>query len=403
MHPGVSELQQLVVSLNLSSSYTHNIRENFDTIRSQITYIISIKISDSCVQILAKEKRQFGKKSTRSRFGGSGFHTIAEGKSTIAYCPYVDHANDSYTIFCPLHDNCVTVVSHLLYFDYLPYAANVDRYATNKIVFRKRLCGTSKFIFPQNSLHWSRKTGYSSDLQSVSNAFPWQLQLNNSDLISHNQLLQCRQFLNVSIYFLGDSHCLFLARHAFSILNNDKTQTVLYTDSNIGRIHYFRAAYAVEKLIPALRNLLTSLRTKNLQATVIFDVGSWDMQYRNISHFATDVIPAIQNAMIDMQRIGLFDKTKVIFFDMPPVPLWDRDGTSKRNLMALAAGNRLLADAMRNLNIKYVGYFALARIFVNHSSPNDAHYLTVKNNISTGDVGIEIANYILQLICEDLT
>ena len=402
LEPGINELQQLNVALNLSSLYMKKISENFFTIRSKLVYNTSVKIMNNYIQIFVHESRRFVSNSTRFRFeGGSGFFTIAEGATSIAYCPYVDHANDSYTIYCPLHENCVTIVSHLLYFDYLSFAANVDRHSANKMIFRKRLCGTTNLTFPQNTLHWSKRVGNSSESQSATNVFPWHLQLNNNNLITDDQLMQCRQLSNMSLYFIGDSHCRYLAYHVLQKLGKETGPKKLHADYNVGNIHYFYAPYTIENVLPRLHNLLTNLRTNQFQAKVIFDAGSWDVNHRNISYFATSVIPAIQNSMIAMQRAQLFDKTKVIFFDMPPVPLSDRGTSTRRNLMALAAGNRLLADTMRNVNIKYVDYFALSHVFVNHSAPNDGHYLIVVNKTSSGDVGIQIANYILQLICEE--
>ena len=400
---GNSELQQFYVSKNINPKIMNKTRELFATISAKLSYNISIQISGNCIQIFLNESRRSVLNYRRLLLGGSGFHTIAEGTMTISYCPYIDHGNDSYTIYCPLRENCTTVVSYLLYFDFLPYASNVDRYPINEIIFRKRLCGTKHLIFPQNTLHWSKKIVNSSNSQPALNVFPWHLQLNNNNLITYDQLLQCRQLSNTSLYFIGDSHCRFLAYHVLRILGKEIGPTKLHADYNIGNIHYFYAPYAIENVLPILRNLLRNLHTNNLQAKVVFDVGSWDVHYRNISYFVTSVIPAIQNSMIAMQRTGLFNTTEVIFFDMPPVPLSDRGTSTRRNLMALAAGNRLLADAMRNINIKYVDYFALSRIFVNHSAPNDGHYLKVENNgtRSTGDVGIEIARYILQLICEE--
>ena len=378
------------------------ISENFFAIRSKLVYNTSVKIMNNYIKLYLKESRRLAPNFTRFRFeGGSSFFTIAEGSTSIVYCPYVDHANDSYTIYCPLHENCVTVVSHLLYFDYLPYAASVNRYSANKMIFRKRLCGTTNLTFPQNTLHWSKKIDNTSNSQPATNVFPWHLQLNNNNLITDDQLLQCRQLSSMSLYFIGDSHCRYLAYHVLQILGKETGPTKLHADYNVGNIHYFYAPYAIENVLPILSRLLINLRTNNLQAKVVFDVGSWDIHHKNMSYFATSVIPAIQNSMIAMQRAGLFNTTEVIFFDMPPVPLNHRPSLTRRNLMALGAGNRLLADAMKDINIKYVEYFALARVFVNHSAPNDGHYLTVANNISTGDVGIQIARYVLQLICEE--
>ena len=400
LEPGVSELKQLTLSLNLSSIHMKKTSEQFSAIESLTFYSISIKIMDSYIQVFLNESRRFVQNSTRQRLGGSGFHTIAEGLTTISNCPYVDHGNDSYTIYCPLHENCVTIVSHLLYFDYFSYAANIDRYPANKLIFRKKLCGTINLTFPQGILHWSKKTVSSNDTQPTLKVFPWHLKFNNNDLIFYTQLLQCLQLSNKSLYFIGDSHCRYIAFHALRILGKKIGSLKSKGAFTVENIHYFFAPYAREYVLPVLRSLLTSLLVNNSQAAIVFDVGSWEVHFGNISYFATLIIPAIRSAMIDMQRDGLFDKIKVVFFDIPPVPLSKRGASPRRNLMALAAANRLLADAMKNIDIKYVDYFALSRIFVNHSAPNNNHYLAVDNNSSYGDVGIEIANYILQLICD---
>lgn len=88
---------------------------------------------------------------------------------------------------------------------------------------------------------------------------------------------------------------------------------------------------------------------------------------------------------------------------MPPFPLWAKQGVNKRNTMAAAAGNRLLDDVIADIKgVQLVDYLTLARTFLENTAPADVHYLMVNDTGSYGPVGIAIADYVIQLLCEHL-
>ena len=401
--PGSSELKQLEISYNISQNFTQRSMLNFDKVRSAISHNVTVTQHNNCISLYVVEQRLISFAFSRPYRGGSVFHTIIEGDNTISYCPYVDYGNDTYAIFCSVQERCANITSYLLYFDYLAYAAKIDHHPVYSVIFENRVCiSVLKQPFPQPSLRWEKliKSKHINNSLSQSD-FNWHLKKHNKISLTQDQIQSClKSSSNLSINFIGDSHARNLAYHAFRLI--DQTTGAAKLHGNIRRVNiaYHWGDFMMGKFLTAVRRVLLQSRTENRPIAVVMDVGSWDVTFHNISYFATKAIPAFRDEMMFLHQQGLLNKTKMIFFDMPPMPMWYKKSINRRNLMSAAAGNRLLADSLSDVNVILVEYFSLSRVFVEVTAPNDVHYLVANNTGSYGHVGTALANYILELACE---
>ena len=166
LSPGLSELNQYKNAINITEIALNDTNKNFDKIKSGLTYIVSLLHSEgsNCFSFLVQERRKLNLRTTNGRLGGSGFHALAKGNNTVAYCPYVDHFNDSYSIYCPLIETCVAVSIHVIYFDYLAYTRKViAHFPLNKLIFSGVICDAATHqqqFFPYPSLHWKKRASY---------------------------------------------------------------------------------------------------------------------------------------------------------------------------------------------------------------------------------------------------
>ena len=397
---GLSELNQYKNAINITEIALNDTNKNFDKIKSGLTYIVSLLHSEgsNCFSFLVQERRKLNLRTTNGRLGGSGFHALAKGNNTVAYCPYVDHFNDSYSIYCPLIETCVAVSIHVIYFDYLAYTRKViAHFPLNKLIFSGVICDAATHqqqFFPYPSLHWKKK----SVLQE--GKFAWKLQRKYEDLMSQDEIRVCLQRSNETIYFIGDSHARYVVNHLLR-MNGLPTVVKRNPEYHAKNIHYYERTFT-DHVLKTFKSTLIALKSKSVQATIVLSVGSWDVHVHSLHHFATYAVKLLLSEIPKLERDGYFQLFNVIIFDIPPMPLNYRRHTNmhKQNLMAIAAANRLLADVFNDVNVTFVQNFALLRLFVNESAPNDSHYLFANDTAEYGNIGISIGNYLLQLICE---
>jgi hypothetical protein len=95
--PGITEVQQMRQSFKIKFNISDTTQPTFSRIASSLAYNVSVLVQDDCAVLLVRESKSL--QLSYSVDGGSGFHTIAEGNSSIDYCPYVDYGNNTYAIF----------------------------------------------------------------------------------------------------------------------------------------------------------------------------------------------------------------------------------------------------------------------------------------------------------------
>ena len=374
---------------------------NFSLGNDNLNYDILASIDFNCLTFFINELRKNDTRSKALPRGGSSFHTIIEGPNTIAYCPYVDFDNDSYSIFCPLHERCAKVTIHLLYYDYIAYSPLKTYLSVNRVIYSELLCNENiALYYPLPNLFWER-------IKSVGDKpkaeFGWILRRKDSYLLTSEQFKQCMKQRKMSLDFIGDSHSRLIAYHLARLRGQPTGISRLYASKNYGRLYYYFAPFVLPQFLTQLRSTLLQLRNQSSSTsltTIVLDVGTWDLARRDVFYLAFKAMPTLRTHLITMQREGLFQNVRLLFYDMPPTPLWLKRKIDKRNPVALAAGNKLLADVLQEVNITLVEYFALARLFINETAPNDMHYLQTNSTSSYGHVGIAITNYLLGLICE---
>jgi hypothetical protein len=441
--PGSTELQQLMTSLRITlTNYTDEMdtkttREFYDEIVSNLQYDVRVRVHDNCVALLVRDVRP-----QKLRFevdGGSGFHTIAEGDSIIDYCPFIDYGDNSYAIFCQLYDRCADVTSHLLLFNYLAYINQTEYPITNKKIFHRRICKPPNYdmnhlnyyesSLPGNGLvYWAKSNASTntSDGTITSNVFKWHLHHHHrqtSNKTKKTQQLTDQQQVNLMacknstslFHFIGDSHARNLAYHVIRLSGNLRQLKRIHNNLMYDSVDFHWAAYIIDTFLPSVRKVLMSVPRSSKgpglrhseqkhRQVLVMDVGCWDVTWRGVEYFASVAIPAMREQFRDMNRRGLFSRVaKVIFFNMPPMPIWSSSHVNRRNPMVAAAGNRLLADVIGEFSdvITYVDYFSLTRVFINETAaPGDCHYLIVNTTASLGHVGLAVANYIIQLTCQ---
>ena len=399
LKPGLTELSQLQTFFNIPQSLMQKVSNNAGTIRAQLFYNYTMRVYDNCIYFLVHEHRlNSSDRSTELPHGGTGFHTIVEGKQSIAYCPYVDFRNNTYAIFCPLHEYCVNVSSSLFYFDYLAFART--RYIPDyQIVFYSYICYNSSLYFPKPNLYWTKNDNSENNNTSP---FSWKLTGRVKEPLTTSQLKTCIAPADVSFNFIGDSHSRNMAYY-FCLLNGNLEKSPgTHSDLDLGKIRLYFTTFVIDSFLPKVRRVLTIFKFNTSKVFTIMNVGTWNMDIRGVSHFAKVAIPAFRQEMLAMQRDGLFDKRKVLFYAMPSAPLWKSAIVNRRNTMATAAVYRLMVDALSDINVTFFEYFTLSRQFANKTAPNDLHYLVTRTNGSVGYVGMELANYVLQILCTEM-
>ena len=400
LKPGISELDQLETFLNIPESLMESVSKIASRNSVHLFYNYTINIFENCMYFLVYEHRLNGsERLTTLPRGGTGFHTIVEGKQTIAYCPYVDLKNDTYAILCPLHEYCATVTSRLFYFDYLAFYARPRYVPDYRIIFKFFTCYNIKSYFPKPALYWTKKDNSENNNTSP---FPWKLTGRVKEPLTTSQLQTCITSANISYNFIGDSHSRNMAYY-FSRLNGNLTNSpIAHFDQDLGKVRIYFTTFIIESFLPKVRQVLTEFKLNSSQVFTIMNVGTWNMDRKNISHFAKVAIPTFRQQMLAMQHDGLLDKRRVLFYAMPSAPLWQRQIVHKRNTMATAAMYRLMVDALSDINITFFEYFILSRQFANETAPGDLHYLVTSTRGSSGYVGIELANYVIQIICREM-
>jgi hypothetical protein len=438
LRPGTTELHQLQIALNIPDIVVQSAMDSFQQTLAVVKYDVHVSVWGNCIAVQLTEVRT----NSSLRFetgGGSGFHSLVEGNSSIAYCPYVDHGDNNYTVFCPLYDMCANVDIRLLYVNYLAYAAGLNQPAADTMIFSRKVCRNSypHHVIPMANVHWM-KLPPNANAKSTSD-FAWHLHAGQpmKPLMSISELQASLRSISKSslVQVVGDSHSRNLAYYMYRLMVSNPNKLdfpVVHSDKRMDNIVFYWSDY-VPAFFQVLHRALKAghgqsapvsgssvHRTKQV---VIMDVGSWDLRVRRIKHFVTKSLPAFRAQMAALSREGVFDidadgrRVRFIFFTIPPKPLWNKDrGDVKINPMSAAAINRLMIDAMPvsdysyggsddvhgNSSITLVDYFALTRIFINHTAPRDLHYLVVDGNSWRGDVGEPVARYISQLVCEHI-
>ena len=400
LKPGLTELTQLRTFLNIPLSLMETVSKNSSITRSHLSYNYTMYIYENCIYFLVHEHRlNDSERSIVLPRGGTGFYTIVEGKQSIAYCPYVDFKNNTYAIFCPIHEYCVSVTSRLFYFDYLAFFARSKYIPDYQIILKSSKCYNSSLYFPKPNLYWT-KNDNSENIKT--SPFPWKLTGRVKEPLTMSQLKACIAPANVSFNFIGDSHSRNMAYY-FSLLNgNLKKSPVTHSDLDLGKVRIYFTTFVVDSFLPKVRRVLTKYKFNTSQVFTIMNVGTWNMEGKDVSQFVKVAIPAFRQKMLAMQRDGLFNKRKVLFYAMPSAPLWKNAMVNKRNTMATAAIYRLMVDALSDIDVNFFEYFTLSRQFANETAPGDLHYLWTTTKGSSGYVGIELANYVLQILCTEM-
>ena len=397
---GKSELQQLETSFTIKESDIINSVKTFKKTQSGLSYkLTSLNLSSICIAFLIQEVRLYDLRTKHVVKGGSGFHTIAESENNIAFCPYIDHKNDSYTILCPRYEQCAKVTSYLIFFDYLAYTGQVAYQPLNRIIFSRKFCNNDSHSFhPLPKVYW-KKQKFKRSNQSL-DIFPWYIQKKGEKMLTSSQVTACLKRNNWTAHFIGDSHSRNLAYYTYSVIGKLVGASKIHADIVKGNIKYTYGVFMLNRFLDSVRYVLSHSVNSN-RSIVIANVGAWDITFNNLTYFAKVAVPAFRTTMHSMYKNNLFSDKNFIFFNIPPVP--HRKYVNKRNSLAAAAGNRLLSDALTGINITVLEYFELARMFINDTAPNDIHYLFTNDTGSYGSVGIAIANYFLQEMCKKIS
>jgi hypothetical protein len=436
LRPGATELHQLRIALNISDTVVKSALNSFQQTLAAVRYSVHVSVWGNCIAVHLTEIR-INSSLRLDIGGGSGFHSLVEGNSTIAFCPYVDHGDNTYTVFCPLYDTCANVDIRLLYTDYLAYAAGLNQPAADAVIFSRQLCQNSypHHVIPMANVHWMKRPPNA----TTKSDFTWQLHTGQpmKPLMSINELQASLRSISKSslVQVVGDSHSRNVAYYIYRLTVSNPAKLdlpVLHSDKRMDNILFYWSDY-VPTFFQVLRRALKAGQGQSApvpgssvnrtRQVVIMDVGSWDMGFKGVKHFVTEALPVFRAQIAALSREVVFDLNsgrqgvKFIFFTIPPKPLWHKDRKDlKINPMSVAAINRLMMDAMPvsdysygrsddvhgNSSITVVDYFALTRIFINHTAPRDYHYLVVNGNGWHGDVGEPVARYIGQLVCEHI-
>jgi hypothetical protein len=349
--------------------------------------------------------------------GGSVFHTIVVGSKTIDYCPYVDHGNDTYTVFCPLYEQCIEVISHLQYFNYFPFwpKRGYDRRSANLVVFKQKLCrpNLNGEFFPHLKQPYWIRNNVSKDISydiEWSPSFDWHLQINETTslpLMTNVTYKQCKSKIS-SLDFVGDSHMDITSVYAMTLENQVPD---LY--GQVGIIAGKNGRHFDSQFLPAFTTVIKSRQrtaTAHKPAVIIADVGLHDLQFAGVPHFYQYVLPFLVGNLSQMQREGMFRHVKLFLVGMTPKPPASHNYHRTASPAVITAMNRLMADklAEARINFTFVEYFETARTFINKTSfATDHHYINFnrtlllvnKTFIYYGKVGIALANYIINLAC----
>ena len=401
--PGAAELKQMKTWLNITQNNSFNSSNYYLQTSQDLLFNVSFKIEMNCLVIFIVEYRTSKNVMLpMSIRGGSGFHTITVGNSTIAYCPFNDFANGSYAIYCPLYEQCVQVTTSLLYFDYMTHPTKTDYFPINRILFNSPICLNRTIPFPRSDeVYWTKSVPtYINEKTAVTSS--WELVgKNNKRPLTISQLKSCARKLTFPIHFIGDSHSRNMAYH-FRHMSGKPTKGIkTHSDVTEENIHVHFTHLIIHTFLPQVRRTLIQIKANQSRSFVILNTGNWDIHFSNFSFFESVTIPTLRQQLFTMKQEHLFDNVSVVFFNVPPLPHWIKmKHITGGNILKIAASNRLLMDVMQGLNFKTVDYFSLARHFINDSARHDFHFLMSNSTGSYGTTGTALANYVLHLICE---
>jgi hypothetical protein len=417
LKPGLIELEQFYAAMKINDAEMKNTFEYFDIIKSNIYYNVTWVLEDECIAFFVQEHRRSEMRHQDTLRGGSVFHTIVVGNRTIDFCPYVDHGNDTYTVFCPLYEQCVEVISHLHFFNYFPFWTNkdYDRQPANLVAFKQKLCRTSnlnKKFFPHiKQPYWIRNSAskdFSYD-NEWSPSFEWHLQVNETTSlpqVTNVTLKECKSKIS-SLHFIGDSHLGITSLYAMSLADQMPT-----LNSQKGIVAH-TPGHLFKNFMPAFTEII-KLRQHNATAykpaVIVADVGLHDLYFIGVPHFYDYVLPMLVGNLSQMQEKGLFKHVKLLLLGMTAMQPAAKNYRRKSSSAVITAMNRLMANklAEAKINVTFVEYFETARPFINKTSyTTDHHYINFNYTIMLvdrkfvyyGKVGIALGNYIINLAC----
>jgi hypothetical protein len=418
LKPGLIELEQFYAAMKINHTemkYTFN---HFDIIKSTIYYNVTWVLEDNCIAFFVQEHWRSEMRHQDSVRGGSVFHTVVVGSRTIDFCPYVDHGNDTYTVFCPLYEQCVEVISHLQFFNYFPFwpKRDYERRSANLVAFKQKLCRPSNLnreFFPHLKQPYWIRNNVSKDISydiEWSPSFEWHLQINETTslpLMTNVTYKQCKNKIS-TLDFVGDSHMDIHKVYAMTL--EDQVPNLYW---QVGIISGMGGRLYDTQFVPSFTTIIRSRQrtaTANKPAVIIADVGLHDLQFVSVPHFYQYVLPMLVGDLSQMQEEGLFRHVKLFLLGMTPMPPASHNHHRTASSAVITAMNRLMADklAEARINLTFVEYFETARTFINKTSlPTDHHYINFnrtlllvnKTFIYYGKVGIALGNYLINLVC----
>ena len=380
--------------------------------------------------------------------GGATFSTSVVSERRLFECPFIDHENGTYDVFCEFHDECYNVSVTLTFIDFGAYRWN--GLSINKILWQGEACRKTKQI-PLRSPY----TGWHRCGKQCS--WEWMYQNKIEKFYNNETVRQCQSNNFTSIDFIGDSHMQYFINYwlyknhpNYTQIGNKDVREAF--NKNVFKISYEGTSYVLdsnkipfnasiewvtlpararhaevvgyryflptaEKWWKAKLATLSNNNVLNVNTWVLVaGFGAWDAAFRNISQFVYYSIPALRTFFDAITtNAKLLANTRIVIYNVPAVtrneiydlsmhPLTRKE---LRNNALIAAINSLIADVVRKRpNIKLIDFYAMTLPRKNEAVDGQ-HYINVEvvkneRQIFISEPGITAANHLLSNICMNI-